>query len=137
MLKRINVSFIHSFIQRQFHDLVTNFIICGGLWQCLYNRFESKYIHDKYLICLRQGYLTQTKVYNGYIMNEDWMDMNFQQNFNARLDCVQIFDNANLRIGKNILTNRLNIINNEIKFNWLNLNLTSFKLKCKSLYLNK
>ena len=68
------------------------------------------------------------------VNNEDWIDMNYQQNFNTRLDCVQIFDDANIRIGKNILINRLNVLNNEIKFGWLNLNLTSFKLKCKNYF---
>ena len=63
------------------------------------------------------------------------MDMNVQQNFNARLNSVQINDMSNLRIGKNVLSNRLGILNNEINYEWLNLNLTGFKLKCKNLYL--
>ena len=37
------------------------------------------------------------------VNNEDWIDMNYQQNFNTRLDCVQIFDDANIRIGKKYL----------------------------------
>ena len=56
------------------------------------------------------------KIYNGYILNDDWMDMNVQQNFNARLNSIQINDMLNLRIGKNILSNRLGILNNEINF---------------------
>ena len=60
-----------------------------------------------------------------------------QQNFNARLNSVQINDMSNLRIGKNVLSNRLGILNNEINYEWLNLTLTGFKLKCKNLYLKK
>ena len=75
------------------------------------------------------------KIYNGYILNDDWMDMNVQQNFNARLNCVQINDMWNIRIGKNILSNRLGILNNEINYDWLDLTLTGFQLKCKDLYL--
>ena len=52
------------------------------------------------------------KIYNGYILNDDWMDMNVQQNFNARLNSVQINDMSNLSLGKNILSNRLGILNN-------------------------
>ena len=40
------------------------------------------------------------KIYNGYILNDDWMNMNVQQNFNARLNSIQINDMSNLRIGK-------------------------------------
>ena len=69
-------------------------------------------------------------------MNEDWLDLNFKQNFNERSNYVQINDDSNLRIGKNILTNRLGILNNLIEYQWLNLSLTSFKLKCKNLFMN-
>ena len=46
-----------------------------------------------------------------------------------------MIDMSNLRIGKNILTKRLVVLNNEIDYNWLNQTLTGFKLKCKNLYL--
>ena len=49
------------------------------------------------------------KIYNGHIINDDWIDMNVLQNFNARMNCVQINDRSNLRIGKNIMANRLGI----------------------------
>ena len=42
--------------------------------------------------------------------------MNKQQNFNGRVDSVQIGDKSNIRIGKNILPNRLTAINGQIKF---------------------
>ena len=77
------------------------------------------------------------KIYNGYIKNEDWMDMNWQQNFNNRLTCVQINDFSRIKIGKNSILNRLGVLNNEIKYTWLNLSLNSFKLKSKSLFLKK
>ena len=49
------------------------------------------------------------KVYNDSNMNEDWMDMNVQQNFNSRLTVIQINDFSNLKIGKNILANRFDV----------------------------
>ena len=30
------------------------------------------------------------KIFNGEILNDDWIDLNFQQNFNARTMCVHI-----------------------------------------------
>ena len=46
------------------------------------------------------------KTYNGCIVNDGWIDMNFQQNFNSRLNFVQINDYLSLRVGKNILLKR-------------------------------
>ena len=63
---------------------------------------------------------------------EQWLD---QQNFNNRLYCVQINGYSNLRIGKNIIMNRLGILNNEIDFRWLNLSFECFKIKCKGLFM--
>ena len=60
-------------------------------------------------------------------MNDDWMDMNFQQNFNDRTDRVHITDNSRLRIGKNCIMNRMSCINNKIKFDWLNQSFESYK----------
>ena len=35
------------------------------------------------------------KIYNGKIENEDWIDMNFRQDFNSRNDSVLITENSN------------------------------------------
>ena len=77
------------------------------------------------------------KIYNGFIINDDWIDMSLQQNFNARQMMVRVTDVSNIKVGKNILMNRLTVINNEIDYNWLNLSLISYKLKYKSLFLSK
>ena len=52
------------------------------------------------------------KVYNGDNMNDDWQDMNVQQNFNARNNLFQISDYSKLKVDKNVLANRLRILNN-------------------------
>ena len=39
-------------------------------------------------------------VYNSEEMNDDWMDLNHQQNFNGRIQCVQIVDKSRLRVGR-------------------------------------
>ena len=74
------------------------------------------------------------KLYNSEQMSDDWVDLNYQQNFNNRQKCVQITDESRTKIGKNVLLNRLGILNNKIDFDWLNLSLTAFKLKAKSLF---
>ena len=74
------------------------------------------------------------KIYNNDCFDDDWQDMNAQQNFNARMEMFQVSDFSRLKVGKNILCNRLSILNNQINLNWLNLSLTSFKLKVKSIF---
>ena len=75
------------------------------------------------------------KTYNAVEMNDDWVDMNQQQNFNARNRMFQINDYSRLKIGKNVLCNRLNELNNQVDLDWLNQSLISFKLKMKSILL--
>ena len=48
---------------------------------------------------------------------------------------IKITGNSNLRIGKNILMNRMGVLNNEIDFKWLKLTLTNFKLKCNPFFI--
>ena len=74
------------------------------------------------------------KVFNSYNYNDDWQDMNRQQNFNARSEVFNINDWSNIKVGKNILCNRLNVLNRHINFDWLNLSLTSFKLTVKAFF---
>ena len=69
------------------------------------------------------------------MMNDDWIDLNFQQNFNDRNNHVQINDASKLRIGRNTLMNRLNCINNKIELNWLNKLIDSYKILCKLTFL--
>ena len=76
------------------------------------------------------------KIYNGSDYNDDWHDMNSQQNFNGRNEMFHISDFSKIKIGKNILCNRLTVLNGQIKLDWLNLSLTTFKLKIKRTFLN-
>ena len=76
------------------------------------------------------------KLYNGTLMNDAWIDLNSQQNFNDRTDTVGIYDCSRLRVGKNCIVNRLSCITNKIKFDWLNLAYDSFKIKCKTTFFD-
>ena len=76
------------------------------------------------------------KLFNDNNMDNNWLDLNVQQNFNDRMTNVHIVDNSNTKVGKNLLVNRLVLINDKIKFDWLNLSLDGFKLKCKNIFLS-
>ena len=71
------------------------------------------------------------KLNNSTDQNDDWMDLNYQQNFNDQNNMIHIVDYSRMRVGKNILANRLSIINEKISLDWLNLSFDSFKIKCK------
>ena len=75
------------------------------------------------------------KIWNDPIYSQEWLALNFQQNFNARNSTVMIYDTSKIKIGKNSPTNRLKIINGLIKYDWLNLSLNSYKIKCKQLFI--
>ena len=64
------------------------------------------------------------------------MDMNIQQNFNARSKMFHINDYSKLLVGRNIISNRLTVLNKQVELDWLNLSLNSFKLKIKDLFLS-
>ena len=70
------------------------------------------------------------------IQGETWLDLNFQQNYGQRNKFVMIVDNSTHKVGRNNLINRLNTINGKGKYESLNLSLDSYKVKCKSLFLN-
>ena len=42
-----------------------------------------------------------------------------------------------IQIGNNILSNRLSILNNKIKLDWLNQSLQTFKINCKKTSMAK
>ena len=48
---------------------------------------------------------------------------------------MRIFNNSRYKIGGNIMTNRLQLINGKIPFEWLSLSIVSYKVKCKDLFL--
>ena len=71
------------------------------------------------------------KVYNSKNENQDWLDMFFIQNFNARCSKVNFMDNSRFKQGKNLLCNRFNCINDRIPYSLLNLPYGAFKYWCK------
>ena len=86
-------------------------------------------------IMLYKHLLLLYKIWNDKIYYNDWIALNFQQNFNERNSTVKIFETSNLKIGKNITVNRLMVINGLIEYDWLNLNIDAYKIKCKTKFL--
>ena len=75
------------------------------------------------------------KIYNDNFYAKDWLSLHFQQTFNARESNVKLIDTSRLKIGKNIMINRLRVVNGKICYDWLNLSFDTYKFKCKKLFL--
>ena len=73
--------------------------------------------------------------YNNHTPNKDWLDLNFNQNFNSRDPNFRSFSRCNFKIGKNKISERLCILNSKVPLNWLNQDKTTFKLNCKTKFL--
>ena len=75
------------------------------------------------------------KVFNDKEQKDDWVDINFSMNFNNRCKNVLLTDMSSLRVGKNILSNRLSIISNKVDLSWLNQSYETYKVNCKRLLM--
>ena len=65
----------------------------------------------------------------------DWVALNFDQSTSRRQRFFNITSSGKYKIGNNILSNRLSVLNNKIELNWLNQSLESFKITCKKNFL--
>ena len=75
------------------------------------------------------------KCYDDQNQGSDWLSMNFNQNFNARQQHIFFYKTNRYRVGNNLLSNRLNVLNKLITFDHLNMNFDRYKLKMKELFL--
>ena len=69
-------------------------------------------------------------------MNTDWSDLNMQQNFNGRNDYAHIVDHSRVGVGKNLLMNKLSLINDSINYEWLHPSKDTYNIKCKEKVLS-
>ena len=67
--------------------------------------------------------------------DEEFMQLNFQANLNPRIKHQNFFQIQNYNVGHNILIKRLASLNDKIEQSWLSLSYSTFKIKCKSLFL--
>ena len=63
------------------------------------------------------------------------MWLNFQIVDNGRLQTWSFLMRHTYDVGKNILINRMHILNGKIEKNWINLSLDTYKVKCKAKFL--
>ena len=75
------------------------------------------------------------KLYNENFPEMDWLALNFQQTTTQRQTNFYVIKNNKFRIGNNILTNRISILNNKIELKDLNMSLPDFKVLYKSKLL--
>ena len=75
------------------------------------------------------------KFYNDESMSLEWTDLFFNQHFNNRTTKIKFYNTSKFKVGNNILSNRFNILNGKIPYEWLNDSLDSYKVKCKNLFL--
>ena len=75
------------------------------------------------------------KLYNSDEYTYDWTILNFNQTFTSRQTTFMAFKSNKTQVGINLMANRMSALNGKIPFDWLNQSLTSFKVKCKRLFL--
>ena len=75
------------------------------------------------------------KLYNQSGPGSDWIDLNFNQILTSRQRTFQITKTNKYKVGNNLLSSRLSVVNNKIELNDFNLSLASFKIKYKNQML--
>ena len=75
------------------------------------------------------------KLYNQKEPEAEWLGLHYQHQFSNRQNKFSVSKTNNLKVGENILINRLSLINNQIPLEWLNLGYNSYKIKCKQKLL--
>ena len=75
------------------------------------------------------------KIFNSNTRSDDWISLNDQQNFNGRNEHLQIINKSNYKVGRNLLVNWFQSLNNKIDYSWFDDSFESFKVKCKNLIL--
>ena len=74
------------------------------------------------------------KLYNQTEPDIEWISLNFQHQFSMRRGHIIVAKTNKIRVGENILVNRLNVLNNKISLDWLNLPYGAYKRKIKEMF---
>ena len=86
-------------------------------------------------MCMYKHALMLYKLLRNDLCDNELMHLNFQIADNERSTKMGFFKRQKYDVGKNVLLNRLHILNGKIEKNWINLKLDSYKIKCKELFL--
>ena len=79
--------------------------------------------------------LMMHKLFRQCMPDIEFMHLNFQANLNQRLSHHTFVKTQNYTVGNNILLNRMQCLNNTITKAMTDESFTSYKLKCKELFL--
>ena len=71
-------------------------------------------------------------LYNQSGPGSDWFDLRFNQILTSCTKAFQIIKTDKYKVGNNLLSSRLTVVNNKIDLNDFNLSLASFKIKCSN-----
>ena len=88
----------------------------------------TEFSNNKHALLLHE--LTHTE-----IPQSDWIDLDLLQTFNSRSSTLNFFKCNRFKIGENLLCNRFHILNGKINIEKMNLSNDSFKVKCKTIFL--
>ena len=86
-------------------------------------------------ICTYKHALMLHKLLRNDLCDVEMMNLNFQIADNQRSTTFNFIKSQKYDVGKNILLNRMHVLNGKIEKNWLDLSINSFKVKCKELFL--
>ena len=75
------------------------------------------------------------KLYNLTFNSIEFMQLNFNQILTGHQTCFKIQKHNKYKVGLNALSNRLYYINNKIPLEWLNSPISTYKVKCKQMFL--
>ena len=79
--------------------------------------------------------LSLFRIYNSNLNSIKFVALNFNQIFTYRQMNFITTKNNRIKVGLNCLANRLYYINGQIHLTWLNLSYTTYKVKCKNIFL--
>ena len=86
-------------------------------------------------MCNYKQALLLYKLLNNEIPQSDWIDLNFQQNFNSRIGTFNFVKANNYKVGNNLLWNRLPVVNGKIEYGWTQGSFNTYMIKCKEVFL--
>ena len=112
--------------------------LCNNFYDPSLSYLELHRIHKRALpnnFCLYRHSLLLYKLFNNISPTRDWLDLNFQIVNTSRQVNFEVQNHSTYKVGNNILSNRLSILNKKITLDMLNLSLESYKIKCKALFL--
>ena len=75
------------------------------------------------------------KLFNNHSPSMDWVELNLNQAITSRESNFNLLKSNKTKIGNNLLSNRLTILNKKVKLDDLNMSLDSFKIKYKKILL--